>query len=123
MPKRKTFRKRHRKMNQKGGAPPSQHWLKVTRKNSNDVTVEIIDSTKKNVLCPSSSASGGGSSNPSVYNTFDEFVFDESNDLSKSLLLQLKADVSADFVNAPEFDLSTLKSITADHVNWETKGC
>lgn len=122
MPKRKTFRKRHRKMNQKGGAP-SQYWLKVTRRNQNDVIVEIIDSTKKNELCPSSSASGGGSSNPSVYNTFDDFVFDESNDLNKPLLLQLKADLSADFNNSPDFELSTLKQITADHVNWETKGC
>lgn len=119
MSKRKTFRKRHRKINQKGGAQ-SQHWLKVTRRNQNDIAVEIIDSNKKDELCStissSSSASGGG---PTVYQSFDEFVNDD--DADKTLLLQL-SDNDGNF-DKP-FDLETRTPITTDHINWDNQvGC
>lgn len=123
MTRGKTFRKRHRKMSQKGGAPPSQHWLKVTRrnKNGNDINVEIIDSSKKDELCAptttSSSASGGGPSNKTFYTSFDEFVKDDVADENKVLLLQLAEDNTKNFTNP--FDLSSLKTITTDHINWD----
>ena len=116
MPKRKTFRKRHRKMNQKGGAGPSNYWLKVTRRNQNqnDIAVEIIDNGEKDQLCStSSSASGGG---PSFYNSFEEFVNDDAVDENKPLLLQL-ADNAKNFTNP--FELSSLSTITTDHINWD----
>ena len=126
MPKRKTFRKRHRKMNQKGGAPPSQHWLKVTRRNQNgnDINVEIIDNDARIALCgttsSSSSASGGGPSKPFFYNSFEEFVKDD-DDAGKTLLLQL-SDNDGNF-DKP-FDLETRTPITTDHINWDNQvGC
>ena len=121
MPKRKTFRKRHRKMNQKGGAPPSQHWLKVTRRNQNDIAVEIIDSNKKDELCAptssssSSSASGGGPSNLTLYTSFDNFVNDDAADEKNILLLQLSNEPT-NFANL--FELSSLITITEDNINW-----
>ena len=123
MPKRKTFRKRHRKMNQKGGAV-SNHWLKVTRRNQNDIAVEIIDSNAKNDLCStisssssSSSASGGGPSNPTFYKSFAEFVNDDAVDENKPLLLQLSGDTTNNFTNP--FELSSLPRITEAHINWD----
>jgi hypothetical protein len=123
MPKRKTFRKRHRKMNQKGGAA-SNHWLKVTRRNQNgnDINVEIIDSSKKDDLCSttsssSSSASGGGANNKTFYTSFDDFVKDDAVDENKILLLELAGDNTKKFANP--FELSSLTIITADHINWD----
>ena len=111
-------------MNQKGGAPPSQHWLKVTRRNQNDIAVEIIDSNKKDELCStissSSSASGGGPSKPFFYNSFEEFVKDD-DDADKTLLLQL-SDNDGNY-DKP-FDLETRTPITTDHINWDNQvGC
>jgi hypothetical protein len=121
MPKRKTFRKRHRKMNQKGGAV-SNHWLKVTRRNQNDIAVEIIDSNAKNDLCStisssssSSSASGGGPSNLTLYTSFDNFVNDNAVDEKNILLLQLTNEPS-NFDN--QFDIASLMTITEDNINW-----
>ena len=121
MPKRKTFRKRHRKINQKGGAQ-SQHWLKVTRRNQNDIAVEIIDSNKKDELCStisssssSSSASGGGPSNLTLYTSFDNFVNDDAADEKNILLLQLSNEPT-NFANL--FELSSLITITEDNINW-----
>lgn len=120
MPKRKTFRKRHRKINQKGGAQ-SQHWLKVTRRNQNDIAVEIIDSNKKDELCAptssssSSSASGGGPSNLTLYTSFDNFVNDDAADEKNILLLQLSNEPT-NFAN--QFDISSLITITEDNINW-----
>lgn len=121
MPKRKTFRKRHRKMNQKGGAA-SNYWLKVTRRNQNgnDINVEIIDNDARIALCgttSSSSASGGGPSNQSFYASFDDFVKDDVVDENKPLLLQLAGDNTKNFTNP--FELSSLTTITADHINWD----
>ncbi len=105
-------------MNQKGGAPPSQHWLKVTRRNQNgnNINVEIIDSTKKGELCPSSSSSSGGGAS-TFYASFDDFVNDDAVDENKVLLLELAADNTKNFANP--FELSSLTTITSDHVNWD----
>jgi hypothetical protein len=117
MPKRKTFRKRHRKMNQKGGAP-SNHWLKVTRRNQNgnDVNVEIIDDSAKTAIC-TPTASDGGSTNKTFYTSFDDFVKDDAVDETKILLLELAGDNTKNFANP--FELSSLTKITADHINWD----
>ena len=112
-------------MNQKGGAVPSQHWLKVTRRNQNDVIVEIIDSTKKNELCaptPSSSASGGGANNETFYASFDEFVNDDDVDKTNKILLLKLAGNDGKFDN--DFDLETMTQITTDHIGWDNPvGC
>ena len=104
-------------MNQKGGAP-SNHWLKVTRRNQNgnDINVEIIDSSKKGDLC-STTASDGGSTNKTFYASFDDFVKDDAVDENKILLLELAGDNIKNFANP--FELSSLTTITADHVNWD----
>ena len=98
-------------MNQKGGAP-SNHWLKVTRRNQNgnDINVEIIDDSAKTAIC-TPTASG-----PTFYTSFDDFVKDESNDTTKPLLLQLAGDNTKNFANP--FELSSLTTITEDNINW-----
>ena len=108
-------------MNQKGGAV-SNHWLKVTRRNQNDIAVEIIDSNAKNDLCStisssssSSSASGGGPSNLTLYTSFDNFVNDNAVDEKNILLLQLTNEPS-NFDN--QFDIASLMTITEDNINW-----
>ena len=114
MPKRKTFRKRHRKINQKGGAP-SRHWLKITHKdttNINNYTVEIIDMTAHTALCTPTSTEV-------KYDNFDEFAL--TPDKSKTLLLELKRTNTAGFDE--QFETSPVFNITETNVNWNTVKC
>ena len=112
MPRKKTFRRRHRKNTQKGGAP-SRHWLKVTHKTKtgqeNDYSVEIIDANGKNTLCANTSNK--------YYDKFDDFAI--KPETSKMLLLELKN--TGNFTDA--FDLKDLKTITNDNVNWDKTNC
>jgi hypothetical protein len=112
MPKRKTFRKRHRKINQKGGAP-SRHWLKITHKNlanPNDYTVDIIDMTAKDALCASPELK---------YDNFEQFAL--TPDPAKTLLLEFKQSDAATFNDL--FETSPAFIITENNVNWNTVKC
>ena len=112
MPKRKTFRKRHRKINQKGGAP-SRHWLKITHKNNaniDDYTVEIIDTTVKDALC----------SSPELkYDNFEQFAL--TPDPAKTLLLEFKQSDTSSFID--QFETTPAFTITENNVNWNTANC
>jgi hypothetical protein len=112
MPKRKTFRKRHRKINQKGGAP-SRHWLKITHKNNanlDDYAVEIIDASAHTALCAS----------PEVkYDNFEQFAL--TPDPAKTLLLEFKKTNTAPFDE--QFETSPGFAITETNVNWNTVKC
>ena len=112
MPKRKTFRKRHRKINQKGGAP-SRHWLKITHKNNaniDDYTVEIIDMTGKDALCALPELK---------YDNFDEFALTPNK--SKTLLLEFKKTDTATFDE--QFETTPAFNITETNVNWNIVNC